>query len=90
MYFSPVVNTDLALGWGHVPGVPASFDRKTQGGERAPGRTQRHYTVRVTTEKSKNSCILVGVCSQPVASLYILLPEDPDPEASLNELPVDG
>jgi len=33
---------------------------------------------------------LVGVSSELVASLYVLLPVDPDPESSLNELPIDG
>ena len=58
---SPVLNnTDLI--WDHVPGVPAGLDRKAQGGKRAPGRGQRHHSVRVTTanEKTKkHECIFL-------------------------------
>jgi hypothetical protein len=54
------------LGRHDVPGVPAGLYGKAQGGERAPGRAQRHRSVRVTTvhadekKKKKKTCVLVS------------------------------
>ena len=99
---SPVLN-NTDLGWDHVPGVPAGLDRKAQGGKRAPGRGQRHHSVRVTTaneKRKKHACVhflaqdrnLLKKLSTLAKCLYnqqsLLLPEDPHLEASSDVVPV--